>query len=108
MPHERQIQRWYNRSEWQRRRRHQFRIQPLCQLCLEAGRVTVATVADHIQPHRGNYQLFRLGKLRSLCAECHNALDANNRAPVRSRSPVRADGTPSDPNHPWNAVQPPK
>jgi hypothetical protein len=59
-------------------------------------------------PHRGNYELFRLGKLRSLCAECHNALDAPNRAPVRSRSPVRANGTPSDPRHPWNVVQPPK
>jgi hypothetical protein len=61
-----------------------------------------ATVADHVVPHRGDYALFRLGKLRSLCVECHNALDANNRAPVRSRSPVRADGTPSDPRHPWN------
>jgi 5-methylcytosine-specific restriction endonuclease McrA len=75
----------------------------LCELCLEVGRVTPATVADHIEPHRGNYELFRLGKLRSLCVECHNALDADNRAPVRSRSPVRADGTPSDPRHWWNA-----
>jgi hypothetical protein len=33
-----------------------------------------------------------------LCTECHNKLDANN-AP---RSPVNADGAPSDPNHPWN------
>jgi len=50
------------------------------------------------KPHLGSYELFRLGKLRSLCAECHNALDdANN-----PRSPVRADGTPTDPRHPWN------
>jgi hypothetical protein len=26
---------------------------------------------------------------------------------VRSRSPVRADGTPSDPRHHWNAKQSP-
>jgi hypothetical protein len=24
-------------------------------------------VADHIAPHRGDYQLFRLSELRSLC-----------------------------------------
>jgi 5-methylcytosine-specific restriction protein A len=77
-------------------------IEPLCRICLEAGRVTAANVADHVLNHHGEYNAFRLGKLRSLCAECHNALDANNRAPVRSRSPVRTDGAPSDPRHPWN------
>ena len=101
MPHDRRVHRWYGRSEWQRRRRHQLRVEPLCRTGLEAGCVTPATVADHIEPHRGNYE--RLGKLRSLCVECHNALDANNHAPVRRRSPVRADGTPSDPRHWWNA-----
>jgi hypothetical protein len=84
-----------------------LRLQPLCEICLQADRVTPATVADHVVPHRGNYELFRLGKLRSVCAECHDSLDANNRAPVRSRSPVRADGTPSDPRHHWNAKQSP-
>jgi hypothetical protein len=28
LPHERPVHRWYNRSEWQRRRRHQLRIEP--------------------------------------------------------------------------------
>ena len=91
--------RWYCTAGWQRRRAHQLHIEPLCRLCLEAGRVVPATVADHVTPHRGDYNAFRLGQLRSLCAECHNRLDANN-AP---RAPVREDGTPSDPNHPWNA-----
>jgi hypothetical protein len=35
-------------------------------------------------------------------ARCHDSLDVHNSEPVRSRSPVRADGTPSDPRHPWN------
>ena len=75
-------------------------IEPLCRLCLEAGdRVKPATVADHIKPHRGNFTGFRLGQLRSLCADCPNRLDANN-AP---RAPVREAGRPSDPKHPWNA-----
>jgi len=72
---------------------------PLCRLCLEAGRVTPATVADHIEPHKGDFTAFRLGELRSLCADCHDRLDADN-AP---RAPIREDGTPSDLNHPWKA-----
>jgi hypothetical protein len=97
MPHCPEVHRWYCTASWQRRRRH---VQPLCELFSKS---VAATGADHIEPHRGNYELFRLGKLRSLCAECHNALDGQNRAPVRSRSPVRPDGTPTDPRHPWNA-----
>ena len=66
---------------------------------LEAGRVTPATVADHLVPHRGDFTAFRLGPLRRFCADCHNRLNRTN-AP---RAPVRADGTPSDLKHPWNA-----
>jgi 5-methylcytosine-specific restriction protein A len=99
MPHRPEVHRWYCTAGWQRRRAHQLMIEPLCRLCLEAGRVTPATVADHVEPHRGDLTAFRLGQLRSLCADCHNRLDANN-AP---RAPVREDGTPSDPRHPWNA-----
>jgi 5-methylcytosine-specific restriction endonuclease McrA len=83
-----------------RRRAHQLRVEPLCRLCLESGHVTLATVADHVENHNGDYNAFRLGPLRSLCADCHNALGRTNRP---RRSPVRADGTPSDPRHPWNA-----
>jgi 5-methylcytosine-specific restriction endonuclease McrA len=96
MPHAPHIHRWYCTASWARRRAHQLRVEPLCRLCLKVGRVTPATVADHVTPHRGDYTAFRLGQLRSLCADCHNKLDANN-------APVREDGTPSDPNHPWNA-----
>jgi 5-methylcytosine-specific restriction endonuclease McrA len=99
MPHRPEVHRWYCTVSWARRRAYQLMIEPLCRLCLEAGRVTPATVADHVMPHRGDYTAFRLGQLRSLCADCHNRLDRTN----SPRAPVREDGTPSDPNHPWNA-----
>ena len=108
MPHRPEIHRWYTSASWLRRRSHQLRVEPLCRICLEAGRVTPATVADHVVPHRGDYNVFRLGALRNLCKPCHDGLDAKNRSPIRPRSTVRADGTPSDPNHPWSVVQPPK
>jgi len=49
MPHAPHIRRWYCTAGWQRRRVHQLMIEPLCRLCLEAGRVTPATVADHVK-----------------------------------------------------------
>jgi 5-methylcytosine-specific restriction endonuclease McrA len=101
MPDRAEIHRWYCSASWLRRRAHQLAIEPLCRVCLEAGHVTPATVADHVVSHKGNYTAFRLGELRSLCADCHNRLDRNN-AP---RFPVNEDGSPSDPRHPWNVCK---
>jgi hypothetical protein len=54
MPHHSEIHRWYCTASWARRRAHQLHIEPLCSLCLEAGRVTPATVADHTTPRSGS------------------------------------------------------
>jgi hypothetical protein len=99
IPDRREQHRWYCSTGWLRRRRHQLHIEPLCRLCLERGHVVPAVVADHIQPHKGDYTAFRLGALGSLYKACHDGLDRTNNL----RAPVRADGTPSDPKHPWNA-----
>jgi hypothetical protein len=66
MPHRPDIHRWYCTASWQPSASAYGRA---CQLCLEAGHVTPATVADGIEPHRGHWNAFRLGPLRSLCAE---------------------------------------
>lgn len=58
---------------WQMRRLAQLRAYPLCRYCERQGRVTAATVADHIIPHRGDPSLFA-GPLQSLCATCHNTV----------------------------------
>jgi 5-methylcytosine-specific restriction enzyme A len=46
---------FYGLQSWRRRRAHQLRKQPLCEACLKAGRITAATIADHIEPHGGDY-----------------------------------------------------
>src|SRR5215469_9917603 len=56
MPHRPEVHRWYCTAGWQRRSAHQLMIEPLCRLCLEADLVTPATVADHIEPHRGEFR----------------------------------------------------
>jgi hypothetical protein len=42
-------------------------------MCLAEGIATAATVADHVEPHRGDAHLFWNGELQSLCASHHNA-----------------------------------
>ena len=64
---------FYKKQAWLRLRRAQLRREPLCRICLEHGRVTPATVADHIVPWR-DYNEFVLNPLRSLCASCHSGL----------------------------------
>ncbi|HWU69209.1 MAG TPA: HNH endonuclease signature motif containing protein [Stenotrophobium sp.] len=44
-------QRGYD-SKWQRARVGWLAAHPLCVMCAQAGRVTAATVVDHIKPHR--------------------------------------------------------
>lgn len=61
--------RGYNYA-WQKRREQHLRAYPLCVYCLP--RLTPATVADHIVPHRGDQALFD-GPIQSLCAACHSS-----------------------------------
>ena len=72
----------------------------LCAICEAEGRITPATVADHIESHRGDYTVFVRGALRSLCAACHDNLQGFTHKPYSSA--IGADGFPLDKNHPFN------
>lgn len=50
-------QRGYD-GRWRKARARFLRAHPLCDECRKEGRLTPATVVDHIVPHRGNQQLF--------------------------------------------------
>ena len=92
----------YNTSKWKRLRVLQLTAHPLCKLCLERGTPTVATVVDHVVPHRGDRTLFFLGELQSLCEPCHN-IEKKREEMHGFRPGVDADGWPTDPRHPANA-----
>jgi hypothetical protein len=70
-------------------------------MCLDQGKVVPAEIVDHIIPHKGDINLFWLGKLQSLCATCHSStkqqLEEHGFA-----SDIGRDGFPTDPNHPFN------
>ena len=70
--HEADSQRLYNTRRWKRRRDAQLTKEPWCVDCLKAGIYSPATIADHIEPHRGDPVKFFTGKLQSLCKIDHD------------------------------------
>jgi len=62
----------YATARWKETRSLQLAMHPLCGFCKAKGRITRATVADHIIPHRGDHDLFFHGELQSLCDKCHS------------------------------------
>src|SRR5262252_2765953 len=90
---------WYDHRVWRKRRKVQLRQQPFCQLCAAHGEVTVATVVDHVMPHEGDWNRFRLDPVQSLCKPCHDGTKRFEQN--RGFDPtIGADGMPTDPRHP--------
>lgn len=59
--------------KWQKAREQHLQDQPLCVMCQAQGRVTAASVVDHIVPHRGDQKLFwRRSNWQSLCKTHHS------------------------------------
>lgn len=64
--------RGYN-AEWRRFRVAHLMQHPLCVMCLAEGVVTPATIVDHIDPPKGDMELFwRAGNHQSLCKPHHD------------------------------------
>lgn len=60
-------------SRWRKARSRFLKSNPLCVKCKEAGRLTEATVVDHIIPHRGDETLFwDESNWQALCKKCHD------------------------------------
>jgi 5-methylcytosine-specific restriction protein A len=91
----------YDTKRWKARRLFQLGEHPLCAMCMQAGKIAAATVADHIVPHKGNEELFYEGELQSLCVTCHNA--GKQRQEHRGLAQgCDASGNPLDSSHHWN------
>jgi 5-methylcytosine-specific restriction protein A len=64
----------YKTVRWQRLRKQVLLKQPLCAECQRQGKITRATIVDHIKPHKGNLDLFwDEDNLQSLCKSCHDS-----------------------------------
>lgn len=69
-------ERGYN-SKWRTARQGYLAHHPLCAECQRHGRITPATVVDHMIPHKGDKKLFwDRDNWQPLCKACHDAKTA--------------------------------
>lgn len=96
--------RLYKTARWRRIREAQLSSQPLCQTCQTMGRVTAATVCDHIDPDKKlDPATFYNGPFQSLCDEgpwrCHSSRkqsdERRQRAGKLSIQSIGSDGWPA-------------
>ena len=81
----------YGTARWKKLRAMQLGKAPLCAFCLRRGVVTAASVADHVEPHRGDLRKFWHGALQSLCKRCH---DSDKQAIEKGGKVYGEDGWP--------------
>lgn len=75
---------------------------PLCVMCYEAGRITRATVVDHIKAHNGDEALFwDVGNWQALCQPHHNSTKQRIEK-AGHETGCDADGVPIDQGHHWH------
>jgi 5-methylcytosine-specific restriction protein A len=96
--------RFYHLSRWKHPitgvRARQLTKQPLCEMCLKAGRLTVATVCDHIDPKaKETEEGFFRGPFASLC-KAHHDSGKQGEEKRGYTGEADADGWPADPRHP--------
>jgi 5-methylcytosine-specific restriction protein A len=94
--------RLYDSGAWRKAAHAYLRAHPLCVYCNEIGSLTEASVVDHINPHHGDVALFwDYDNWQALCKQCHDRVKSLEESRgVRIGSTV--DGSPIDPQHPWN------
>jgi hypothetical protein len=86
----------YKTAHWLRLRKQQLLQHPLCAFCEKRGRVTPATVVDHVERHGGNPNLFFCSPLQSLCKNCHDVDKQRVERGGRPRQQIGSDGFPLD------------
>lgn len=87
---------------WRKARLLHLAVQPYCVMCSEKDASSIATVVDHIVPHRGDIELFwNKGNWQSLCGHHHNADKASMECKGYSDR-IGEDGWPVDTHHPSN------
>ena len=72
-------QRFYNSTKWKRLRKQKLNKNPLCEMCEKEGRVTPATVIDHIKPIRQGGAPLDINNLMSLFRSCHAKKSAKDK-----------------------------
>lgn len=87
--------RLYNSARWKQLRLRHLAKEPLCRMCKMQGIVTIATICDHIRPHRGIIALFySASNLQSLCKQHHDSAKQSEERRGKAVSASGVDGWP--------------
>lgn len=78
--------------EWEAYRAQFLKRHPLCSWCAADGKVTRATVVDHITPHRGNTHLFWDANNHAALCKWHH--DSTKQRAEKRAVTIGADGWP--------------
>lgn len=79
-------------SRWQRERARFLKANPLCAHCYTEGKRTLASVVDHIVPHRGDYErMWDRDNWQPLCAH-HHAVKSGQEAHGKGPRPTGGGG----------------
>ncbi|WP_217638639.1 HNH endonuclease signature motif containing protein [Nitrosospira multiformis] len=87
---------------WQQERKVFLGRNPFCAQCAKQGKRTIATIVDHIIPHKGDLEKFwNKDNWQAMCKPCH---DSHKQRLEKSGRVIGCDasGRPVDPNHHWN------
>src|SRR4051812_44834781 len=91
-------------SRWEKARLAFLTSHPHCVMCLNQGRRVMATVVDHVQPHRGDSKLFwSKANWQSLCKPHHDSTKQTIERHGYSAE-IGPDGLPVDPQHPFYRI----
>lgn len=85
---------WYTHSRWRRLRANFLHRNPLCVFCEREGRIELATVVDHIEPHKGDRMKFWRGPFQALCVTCHNSTKQAQEKSGKKKQAIGLDGWP--------------
>jgi 5-methylcytosine-specific restriction enzyme A len=89
-------------GKWRAARAGYLLKHPFCVRCARLDKVGLATVVDHIIPHRGDRVLFwDSTNWQSLCADHHNGAKQSDEKTGQQKG-CDQHGRPIDPSHPWN------
>ncbi len=86
----------YGTYRWQKKRKAQLQAEPLCAMCFKRGITTVANIADHIEPHKGDEAKFWGNALQSLCKPCHDSDKQRQERGSKPKARIGTDGWPID------------
>jgi len=83
-------------GRWRKARAGYLAKHPLCIMCERDGRLTEATVVDHIIPHRGDMVKFwDSSNWAPLCARCHNSTKQSFEKTGKVQRKIGLDGLPT-------------